>query len=148
MILSVPPLIADFAIYFGNINVAAESQPISELNIQPLICAITTMRAFKDNIILHHSLWMPIITMASSIEACTLNPQNKTKSCNNARPDVTHQFNIPGPKPVHTNGNKVPHTFVGEKHNTMTPENGSKPSPVQRKKKQRRVITNDTVKHA
>jgi hypothetical protein len=32
------------------------------------------MRAFEDNIILHHSLEMPIITMVPSIEAYTLNP--------------------------------------------------------------------------
>jgi hypothetical protein len=71
-------------------NNASESQPILELNIQPLIHAITTMRAFKDNIILHHSLGMPIITMVSSIEAYTLSPWNKTNSCNNACPDAPH----------------------------------------------------------
>jgi hypothetical protein len=70
--------IANFATNFGNVNVASENQPILELNIQPLIRAITTMRAFKDNIILHQSLGMPIVTMASSIEAYTLNPWNKT----------------------------------------------------------------------
>ncbi len=48
--------IADFATHFSNVNIASENQPILELNTQPLICAITTMRAFKDNIILHHSL--------------------------------------------------------------------------------------------
>jgi hypothetical protein len=126
--------IADFATDFGNVNVTSENQPISELNIQPLIRAITTMRAFKDNIILHHSLGTPIVTMALSIEAYTLNPWNKTNSCNNACPDAPHQFNISGPKPVPTNGDKVPHNFVGDKHNTTTPENRSKPSPVQQKK--------------
>ncbi len=68
--------IADFATNFGNVNVTSENPPILELNIQPLICAITTMRAFEDNIILHHSLGMPIVTMASSIKAYTLNPWN------------------------------------------------------------------------
>ncbi len=47
--------IADFATDFGNVNVASENQPILGLNIQPLIHAITTMRAFEDNIILHHT---------------------------------------------------------------------------------------------
>jgi hypothetical protein len=56
------------------------------------------MIALKDDIILHHSLGMPIITMASSVEAYTLNPWNKTNSCNNASPDAPHQSNIPGPK--------------------------------------------------
>jgi hypothetical protein len=101
-----------------------------ELNIQPLICAITTLRALEGNIILHHSLGTPIVTMAFSIEAYTLNPWNKMNSCNNAHPDAPHQSNIPGPQPVPTNGNKVPCTSAGDKHNTMTPENGSKPSPV------------------
>ncbi len=82
--------IANFATNYGNVTIASENQPISELNIKPLIFAIATMRAFKDNIILHHSLETPIITMASSVEAYTLNPWNKTNSCNNARPDAPH----------------------------------------------------------
>jgi hypothetical protein len=41
----------DFATNFGNVNVTSESQPILELNIQPMIWAVTTMRAFEDNII-------------------------------------------------------------------------------------------------
>ncbi len=59
--------IANFAINFGNMNVPSENRPILELITQPLIHAITTMRAYKDNIILHHSLGTPIVTMASSI---------------------------------------------------------------------------------
>jgi hypothetical protein len=106
--------IPNFANNFGNVNVASENQPILELNIQPLICAITTMRAFKDNIILHHSLGMPIVTVASSIEAYTLNPWNKTNSCDNARPDAPHQSSIPSTKPAPTNGNKVPCTSTGD----------------------------------
>jgi hypothetical protein len=140
--------IADFAINFGNVNVASENQPILELNIQPLICAIATMRTFEDKIILHQSLGMPIITMASSIEAYTLNPWNKRISCDYAPPDAPHQSNIPGPKPVPTNCNKASCTSVGDKHNTTTPESGAKPSPVQRQKKQCQVVTNNTVKHA
>ncbi len=34
--------IADFATNFGNVSITSENQPILELNIQPLICAITT----------------------------------------------------------------------------------------------------------
>jgi hypothetical protein len=86
--------------------------------------------------------------MASSIEAYTLNPWNKTNSCNNASPDASHQSNIPGPKPVPSNCNKVPCTSAGDKRNTRTPESGSKPSLIQHQKKQRRVVTNDTVKDA
>jgi hypothetical protein len=123
--------IANFATDFGDVNITSENQPILELNIQLLICAITTMRAFEDNIILHLFLGTPIITMASSIEAYTLNPWNKINSCNNAYPDAPHQSNIPGPKPAPTNGNKVPCTSAGDKHNTTSPDNGSKPSPVQ-----------------
>jgi hypothetical protein len=135
--------IADFATNFGNINIAAKNQPILELNIQPLICAITTMRAFEDNIILHQSLGMPIVTMASSIETYTLNPWNKTNSCN-----APHQPNNPGSKPVTSDGNKAPYTSAGDKCNTTTPESGLKPSPVQCQKKQHQVVTNNTVKSA
>jgi hypothetical protein len=106
------------------------------------------MRAFKDNIILHHYPGLPVITMASSIEVYNLNPWNKTNYCNNAHPDAPHQPNIPCPKPVTSNGNKVPCTSAGNKRNTMTPESGSKPSLVQCQKQQCRVITNNTVKHA
>ncbi len=91
---------------------------------------------------------MPIVTMASSSKAYTLNPWNKTNSCNIAYPYAPHQPNIPGPKPVTSNGNKVPHTSVGDKSNTTTPKSGSKPSLVQRQKKQCRLVTNNTVKRA
>ncbi len=68
---------------------------------------------------------------------------NKTHSCNGP-----NQPNNPGSKPVTSNGDKAPCTSAGDKHNTTTPESGSKPSPVQRQKKQCRVVTNNTVKHA
>jgi hypothetical protein len=111
-------------------NVASENRPILELNIQPLICAITTMRAFEDNIILHQSLGTSIVTMASSIEAYTLNPRNKTNSWDKLHPDAHHQPNNSGFKPVTSNGNKAPCTSAGDKHNTTTPKSGPKPSPV------------------
>jgi hypothetical protein len=38
--------IANFATDFGNVNVMSENYPMSELNIQPLVCAITTLRTF------------------------------------------------------------------------------------------------------
>jgi hypothetical protein len=66
--------VADFATNFDNENVASENCPISELNIQPLVHAIIMLRVFWDNIILHQSLGTPIVTMASSIKAYTLNP--------------------------------------------------------------------------
>jgi hypothetical protein len=140
--------IANFATDFGNLNITSENQPILELNIQPLIHAITTMRAFKNNIILHHFLGMPIVTMASSIEAYTLNPWNKTNSCDKACPGAPYQPSIPGPKPVTSNDDKVPCTSAGDKHNTPTPKSGLKPSPIQRQKKQCWIVNNDTVKRA
>jgi hypothetical protein len=102
--------ITNFATNFGNVNVTAENQSTSELNIQSLICAITTIRAFEDNTVLHQSLGMPIVTMVSSNEAYTLNPWNKTNSCNNTPPDAPHQPNNPGSKPVTSNGDKAPRT--------------------------------------
>jgi hypothetical protein len=129
-------------------NVEAGNQSISKLNIQPLICAITTMRAFEDNIILHQSLGMPIVTILSTIEAYTLNQGNKMNSCNNTCPDAPHQPNNSGSKPITPNGDKAPCTSAGDKRNTMTSKSGSKPSPVQRQKKQHLVVTNNTVKCA
>jgi hypothetical protein len=55
------------------VNVASENCLISDLHTQPLVHATTTLRAFEDNIILHQSLGAPIVTMASSIKAYTLN---------------------------------------------------------------------------
>jgi hypothetical protein len=77
------------------------------------------------------------------IETYTLNPWNKTNSC-----DAPNQPNNPFSKPVASNGNKAPCTSAGDKRNTMKPESGSKPSPVQHQKKQRLVVTNNTVKRA
>ncbi len=48
-------------------------------------------------------------------------PLEQDKSCTNAHPDLPHQTNIPGPKPVTSNGNMVPHTFAEDKRNTTTP---------------------------
>jgi hypothetical protein len=106
------------------------------------------MRVFEDNIILHQSLVMPFVTMASSIEAYTLSPWNKTKSCNNTCPYAPHQPNNPCSKPVTSNGNKALCTSAGDRHNTTTPMSRTKPSPVQHLKKQRWVVTNNTVKRA
>jgi hypothetical protein len=78
--------VANFATDFGNVNVTSENCPISELNIQPLVCTITMLRAFEDKIILNQSLGTPFMIMASSIKAYTLNPWNKTNSCNNSSP--------------------------------------------------------------
>jgi hypothetical protein len=108
----------------------------------------TALQKSLDNIILHQSLGTPIITMVSSIEAYTLNPWNKTNSCNNTCPDAPHQPNNPGSKPVTSNGDKAPCTSAGDKHNTTTPESRSMPSLVQRQKNQCRVVTNNTVKCA
>ena len=52
--------LTDFATNFGNVNVVSEGRPILELNIQPIIRAARTMKAFEDNIILHQSLDTPI----------------------------------------------------------------------------------------
>jgi hypothetical protein len=83
--------VADFAADFGNINVASENGLISELNMQPLVCTITMLKAFEDDIILRQSLGTPIVTMASSIKAYTLNPWNKTNTCNNSSPEAPCQ---------------------------------------------------------
>jgi hypothetical protein len=139
--------VADFATDFGNINIVSENQPISELNIQPLVHAITTLRAFEDNIILHQSLGTPIVPMTSSIKAYTLNPWNKTDSCNKFSPDALPQANNSGPNPTHQR-KLTDRTSAGDKRNTTTPKGGVKPSPVQRQKKQRRAVANDTVKRA
>jgi hypothetical protein len=42
---------ADFATDYGNVNVVSEGCPISELNIQPIVKAARTMKAFEDK---HH----------------------------------------------------------------------------------------------
>ena len=108
----------------------------------------TALQKSLDNIILHQSLGTPIITMVSSIEAYTLNPWNKTNSCNNTCPDAPHQPNNPGSKPVTSNGDKAPCTSVGDKRNTMMTKSGIKPSLVHCQKKQCQAVTNDTVKRA
>jgi hypothetical protein len=84
------------------------------------------MRAFEDNIILHQSLGMPIVTMASSIEAYTLNPWNKTNFCDNTHPDTPHQSNNSGSKFVTSNGDKAHCTSAGDMCNTITPQEQGK----------------------
>ncbi len=79
---------ADFETDFGNVNVVLEGRPILELNIQPIIRAAWTMKAFEDNIILHQSLDNPIIISPSSIKAYTLSPWIKTNVCHNSAIDA------------------------------------------------------------
>ena len=74
---------ADFATDFGNVNVVSKGCPILDLNIQPIIRAARTMKAFEDNITLHQSLDTPIPILPSSIEAYTLSPWNKTNIFHN-----------------------------------------------------------------
>jgi hypothetical protein len=147
--------VTNFATNFGNMNVASENHPILEPNIQPLVCAITTLRAFEDNIILHQFLGTPIVTMVSSIKAYTLHPLNKTNFCNNSSPaafplainlgnNLNHQC-----KPTNTSpSDKVSHTSAGDKRKTTTSEGGAEPSPAQYQKKQPQTVTNNTKKPA
>ena len=65
-------------------NVVSKGWPILELNIQPIIRAARTMKAFKHSIVLHQSLDTPIAIFPSSIEAYTLSPWNKTNICHNS----------------------------------------------------------------
>jgi hypothetical protein len=122
--------VANFATDFGNVNIPSENSPILELTIQPLVCTITTLRVSDDNIILHQSLGTPIVTMASSIKAYTMNPWINTNSCNNSSPDAPSQAN--NLETINTHQcEPTEHTSAGDKHNTTAPKGGAKPSPVQ-----------------
>jgi uncharacterized linocin/CFP29 family protein len=80
---------ADFATDFGNVNVVSKGRPLSDLNIQPIIRAARTMKAFEDNTILHQSLDTPIAILPSSTKAYTLSPWNKTNICHNLAKDAS-----------------------------------------------------------
>ncbi len=74
------------------------------------------------------------MTMSSLIEAYTLIPWNKINSCNNSSPGAPPQANNLGVNPAHQH-KPTDRTSAGDKHNTITPEGGAKPYPVQFQKK-------------
>ncbi len=86
----------------------------------------------------HHmcqSLGTPIVTMASSIEAYTLKPWNKTNSCKNSRPDALPQANNlvsknQPPTQIHWHFSwcKGSHTFAGDMQQSHPQPNARKNS--------------------
>jgi hypothetical protein len=78
-------MMTDFTTNFGNVNVVSKGRPILELNIQPIIRAVRTMKDFEENIILRQFLDTPIVTIIpSSIKAYTQSPWNKTSICHSS----------------------------------------------------------------
>ncbi len=91
--------------------------------------------------------------MASSIEDYTMNPWNKTNSWENFHPNALSWVNNLGSKTNYqrkstntSNADTASWASAGDKRNTTTPIGGVKPSPIQCQKKQRRAVTNNTVK--
>ena len=140
---------ADFATDFGNVNVVSEGRPISDLNIQPIIRAARTIKAFEDNIILHQSLDTPIAILQSSIEAYTLSPWNKTNICHNLANNASPRDNKRIGQEDYSHGARsdaASGTNAGDKRNPFTPKGKAKPSQTKRQKKQRHTVANDTPK--
>ena len=114
---------ADFATDFGNANVVSEGHPILELNIQTIVKAARTMKAFEDNIILHQSLDTPIAMLSSSIKAYTLSPWNNTNICHNLANDTSSHDNKRIGQGDHSRGARndtASHTNTGDKHTPTT----------------------------
>jgi hypothetical protein len=52
---------ADFTTDFGNGNIMSESRSITELNSKALVCALTVMKTFCNQVDLHQAAMMPIM---------------------------------------------------------------------------------------
>jgi hypothetical protein len=72
---------ADFAMDFGNGNDMSENCPIAELNIKALVCALTVMKAFCDQINLHQATMTPILVMLGNVAAYMVSPWNSAQTC-------------------------------------------------------------------
>ena len=142
--------IADFVTNFDNMNVVSKGRPISELNIQHIIRAARTMKAFEDNIVLHQSLGTPITILPSSIKAYTQSSWNKTNICHNSATNALSRDDRRTVQDDNQRGARTDvtsRTNVGDKQNPATPKGDAKPSQVRRQKKERSAVTNDTPKH-
>jgi hypothetical protein len=72
---------ASFAPDFGNGKVMSESCLIAKLNTKALVCAITVMKTFCDQIKSYQAT-MPLITvMPWVVVAYTVSPWNNTQAC-------------------------------------------------------------------
>jgi hypothetical protein len=122
---------ADFVADFGNVNVVSEGCPNLDLNIQPIIRAARTMKAFEDNITLHQSLDTAIAILPSSIEAYTLSLWNKTNICHNLANDASPRDNKRTGQDHYSRGahsDAASRTNAGDKRNPTTPKGEVKPS--------------------
>jgi hypothetical protein len=140
---------ADFATDFGNVNVVSKGRPISDLNIQPIIRAARTMKAFEDNLTLHQSLDTSITILPSSIKVYTQSPWNKTTTCHNLANYASPRDNKHTGQDNYSRGacsDSASRTNAGDKRNPTTPKGEAKPSQTQHQKKQRHTVANDTPK--
>jgi hypothetical protein len=78
---------ADFATDFGNGNVMSENCPIAEPNTKALVCALTVMKAFCDQINLHQATMTPITVMPGVLAAYVVSPWNSAQACEPKKDD-------------------------------------------------------------
>jgi hypothetical protein len=65
---------------FGNGNVMSKSRPVAELNTKALVCAVTVMKIFFDQINFHQATMAPITVMPGIVAAYTVSPWNNTQA--------------------------------------------------------------------
>jgi hypothetical protein len=70
---------ADFATDFWNGNIMSKSHPITELNTNAFVGALTVMKAFCDQINLHQATMLPIAISQNLVASYNISPWNNTQ---------------------------------------------------------------------
>jgi hypothetical protein len=126
-----------FATDFGNVNVMSGSRPLTELNTNPLIKALTVLKAFEVQLTLAQSTNSPITILAATVSKFS----TKTPGTNPI---------LVTPASVSISASALPGNTQNQrrnvKHNPSTPDEGAKAAAVQRQKKPCRNGATDPTK--
>jgi hypothetical protein len=115
----------NFATDFGNENDMFEICLIDELNTKALVCALTVMKTFRDQINLHQAMMTPITVMPKVVAAYTVSPWNNTQACGTKKAKNNSSL---ADGASHANSKNNPNTKQchGDKRDPTTPDGSEK----------------------
>jgi hypothetical protein len=97
------------------------NHPITKLNTNALVCALTVMKAFRDQINLHQATMTPITVMPGVIAAYMVSPWSSAQACEPKKDDKRITL---ADEASWSNSNATSNTkqHCRDKHNPATPD--------------------------